>query len=50
MVTGWAEGNSVCATCGMTLVEPPFEGSDYFDEIMKVGRPMGRMTRFRRAK
>ena len=26
MVAGWAEGNTVCASCGMTLVEPPFEG------------------------
>ena len=50
MVAGWAEGNGVCASCGMTLVDPPFEGSDYFDVIMRVARPMGRMTRFRRAK
>jgi hypothetical protein len=34
----------------MTLVEPPFKNSDYFDVIMRIGRPMGRMTRFRRAK
>ena len=39
VVVGWAEGNTVCATCGMTVVEPPFEGSDYFDMIMKRGRP-----------
>ena len=50
MVAGWAEGNSVCGSCGMTLVDPPFEGSDYFDVIMRVARPMGRTTRFRRAK
>ena len=31
VAAGWAEGNNVCATCGMTVVEPPFEGSDYFD-------------------
>ena len=39
MVVGWAEGNTVCATCGMTLVESPFEGNDYFDMIMRPGRP-----------
>ena len=27
----------VCATCGMTVVEPPFEGSDYFDMLMRQG-------------
>ena len=37
VVAGWAEGDNVCATCGMTLVEPPFEGSDYFDMIMRQG-------------
>lgn len=35
MVVGWAEGNTVCALCGMTLVEPPFEDCDYFDMVMK---------------
>ena len=44
------DANTVCATCGMTLVEPPFKDSDYFDVIMRIGRPKGRMTRFRRAK
>ena len=37
-----ADANTVCATCGMTVVDPPFEGSDYFDVIMRVGRPFGR--------
>jgi len=46
VVVGWTEGNKMCATCGMTLVEPPFEGSDYFDMIMKQGRP-GRAARRR---
>ena len=39
VVAGWTEGNTVCATCGMTVVEPPFEGSDYLDMMMKRGRP-----------
>ena len=30
-----ADANTVCVTCGMTLVDPPFEGGDYFDLIMK---------------
>ena len=46
VVAGWAEGNTVCATCGMTVVEPPFEGSDYFDMIMRQSRP-GRAARRR---
>ena len=37
VVAGWAGGNNVCATCGMTVVEPPFEGSDYFDMLMRQG-------------
>jgi hypothetical protein len=37
VVAGWAAGNTACATCGMTVVEPPFEGSDYFDIIMRQG-------------
>ena len=37
VVAGWAEGNTACATCGMTVVEPPFEGSDCFDMLMRQG-------------
>jgi len=48
VVAGWAEGSNVCASCGKTLVEPPFEGCDYFDMIMKAGRPSGRAVRRRR--
>jgi hypothetical protein len=33
-----ADANTVCATCGMTLVDPPFEGGDYFDLIMRIRR------------
>ncbi len=42
-----AEGNTVCTLCGMTVADLPFEGGDYFDLIMKVGRP-GPATRPRR--
>ena len=45
-----ANANTVCATCGMTLADPPFEGGDYFEVIMRVGRPKGRATRLRREK
>jgi hypothetical protein len=34
----------------MTLVDPPFEGGDYFDVIMKVGRPLPRAARLRRTR
>ena len=41
-----ADANTVCATCGMTLVDPPFEGGDYFDLIMRVHpRPVARRPR-----
>ena len=40
-------GNTVCALCGMTLVEPPFEGCDCFDMIMR-NRSLGRGGRRQR--
>ena len=46
---GWADVNTVCVLCGMTLVEPPFQATDYFDVIMRVGRPFGRAARLRHA-
>ena len=42
---GRADANTVCALCGMTLVDSPFEGSDYFDVIMRIGRPIWRGSR-----
>ena len=36
---GRADANTVCAACGMKVVEPPFEDCDYFDLIMRLGRP-----------
>jgi hypothetical protein len=32
----------------MTLVEPPYEGGDYFGVVMRVNRPLGRAARPRR--
>jgi hypothetical protein len=42
---GPADRTNVCAVCGMTLVESPFEGSDYFDVIMRARRPIKRGRR-----
>jgi hypothetical protein len=42
--------STVCALCDIGMPSLPVMDSDYFDVIMRVGRPMGRMTRFRRAK
>jgi hypothetical protein len=47
---GPADANSVCVLCGMTIADLPFEGGDYFDVLMRVGRTMGRATRFRRTR
>ena len=46
---GRADANTACASCGMTLVNSPFGGGDYFDVIMRVGRPIWRGARLRRA-
>ena len=44
---GRADANTACASCGMTLVNSPFSGGDYFDVIMRVGRPIWRGARRR---
>jgi hypothetical protein len=46
---GRADANTACASCGMTLVDSPLSGGDYFDVIMRVGRPIWRGARLRRA-
>lgn len=45
----WADANTVCTSYGTPLVESPFQARDYFDVIMRVGRPLGRPARLRRA-
>ena len=47
---GRADASTVCRTCGMSVVEPPFEDRDYFDVIMRIGRPMRRGARLRRTR
>ena len=46
---GRADANTVCALCGVAIADLPLVDSNYFDVIMRVGRPMGRGARFRRA-
>jgi hypothetical protein len=46
---GRADANTACASCGVTLVDSPFSGGDYFDVIMRVGRPIWRGAGLRRA-
>jgi hypothetical protein len=41
----WAKGGSVCALCGMTRVDGAFQERDYFDLIMRAGRPASRALR-----
>ena len=43
-----ADANTVCTACGMTLVDPPHEGGDYFGVVMRVNRPLGGPARPRR--
>ena len=40
----------MCELCGMTMPDLPFVDSDYFNVVMRVGRPLGRVARFRRAR
>ena len=44
-----ANADCVCALCGMTMAASPFEGGDYFDVLMRVGRPLRPAVRVRRA-
>ena len=46
-LAGRADANTVCSTCGMTVVEPPFEDRDYFDVITRISRRIRRGTRRR---
>ena len=46
---GRIDANTACASCGITLVDSPFSGSDYYDVIMRIGRLGWRGARLRRA-
>jgi hypothetical protein len=43
------DADAVCALCGKTMTESAVEGGDYFEVVMRVGRPTGRAVRSRRA-
>ena len=40
----------VCALCGIAMPDLPFVDSDYFNVVIIVGRPLGHVARFRRAR
>ena len=49
--------NIACELCGITMPDMPFVDSnyffvdsDYFNVVMRLGRPPGRVARFRRAR
>jgi hypothetical protein len=46
--SGRTDANSVCALCGLTLADLTHQDADYFDVIMRVGRPLRGGLRFRR--
>jgi hypothetical protein len=48
--SGRIDANTVCELCGLTIPDLPVVDSDYFNVVMRVGRPPGRVTRFRRAR
>ena len=53
----WAEpkgschtnASTECALCDIAMPGLPFVDSDYFNVVMRVGRPLGPVARFRRA-
>jgi hypothetical protein len=47
---GRVDANTVCTMCGMTMPDLPVVDGDYFNVVMRVGRPHGRVARFRRPK
>jgi hypothetical protein len=36
---GAADANTVCATCGLPMVDWIYERGSYFEVIMRLGRP-----------
>ena len=46
---GRSDANTACALCGMTSTDSSVLGGAYFDVLMRVGRPMWRDVRLRRA-
>ncbi len=48
--SGRIDANTVCELCSLTIPDLPVVDSDYFNVVMRVGRPLGRVARFRRAR
>jgi hypothetical protein len=44
------DANTMCELCGMMMPDLPFVDSDYFNVVMRVNSPLGRVVRFRRAR
>jgi len=42
--------NTMCELCGMSMPDLSFVDSDYFNVVMRIGRPLGHVARFGRAK
>jgi hypothetical protein len=42
--------NIACELCGLMTPDLPVVDGDYFNVVMRVGRPLGRVARFRRAR
>ena len=42
--------NTMCALCGIAMPDLPVVDSDYFNVVMRVGRPLGRVARLRRVR
>ena len=48
--SGHSHANIVCDLCGIAMPDLPLVDNDYFNVVMRVGRPVGRAGRFRRAR
>ena len=48
--SGHTNANIVCDLCGMKMPNLPVVDDDYFNVVMRVGRHLGRVARFRRAR
>ena len=42
--------NIMCELCGIAMPDLPVVDDDYFNVVMRVGRPLGHVARFRRAR
>jgi hypothetical protein len=45
-----ASANIMCELCGTAMPDLPFVDNDYFNVVMRGGRPLGHVARLRRAR